>query len=62
MTYNLATCANINWKDVQQQNVVNNVDMSSFRATWQHGPNKNQHTERHNYIATVVIIPSVMKP
>ena len=37
---------NINWRDVQRKNVVNNVDMSSLRAPWQNGPYKNQHTER----------------
>ena len=26
---------NINWRDVQRKNVVNNVDMSSVRAPWQ---------------------------
>ena len=26
---------NINWRDVQKKNVVNNVDMSSLRAPWQ---------------------------
>ena len=29
---------NINGKDVQIKNVVNNVDMSSLRAPWQNGP------------------------
>ena len=32
---------NINWKDVQTKNVVNNVDMSCLRAPWQNGPYKN---------------------
>jgi len=32
---------NINWRDVQIKNVVNNVDMSSLRAPWQNGPYKN---------------------
>jgi len=38
---------NINWRDVQSKNVVNNVDMSSLRAPWKNGPYKNQNTERH---------------
>jgi len=29
---------NINWRDVQTKNVVNNVDMSCLRAPWQNGP------------------------
>ena len=33
--------SNINWRDVQRKNVVNNVDMSSLRAPWQNGPYKN---------------------
>jgi len=32
---------NINWRDVQRKNVVNNVDMSNLRAPWQNGPYKN---------------------
>jgi len=28
---------NINWRDVQTKNVVNNVDMSCLRAPWQNG-------------------------
>jgi len=32
---------NINWRDVQIKNVVNNVDMSSLKAPWQNGPYKN---------------------
>ena len=39
LTYILKRCS--------KKNVVNNVDMSSFRAPWQHGPYKIQHTERH---------------
>ena len=31
---------NINWRDVQTKNVVNNVDMSCLRAPWQNGPYK----------------------
>ena len=31
----------INWRDVQRKNVVNNVDMSSLKAPWENGP----HTE-----------------
>jgi len=38
---------NINWRDVQNMNVVNNVDMSCLRAPWQNGPYKNQNKERH---------------
>jgi len=40
------TFDNINWRYVQKKNVVNNVDMSSLRASWQNGPYKNQQTER----------------
>jgi len=29
---------NINWRDVQTKNVVNNVDMSCLRAPWQKWP------------------------
>jgi len=36
----------INWIDVQRKNVVNNVDMSSLRASWQNGPYKT-HKEQH---------------
>ena len=32
---------NINWRDVQIKNVVNSVDMSSLRASWQNGPYNN---------------------
>jgi len=32
---------NINWRDVQTKNVVNNVEMSCLRAPWQNGPYKN---------------------
>jgi len=28
---------NINWRDVQRKNVVNNADRSSLRAPWQNG-------------------------
>ena len=34
-------CVNINWRDVQTNNVANNVDMSCLRAPWQNGPYKN---------------------
>jgi len=33
--------SNINGRDVQRKNVVNNVDKSSLWAQWQHGPFKN---------------------
>jgi len=33
---------NINWRDVQRNNVVNNVDMSSLWARWQNGPHKKK--------------------
>jgi len=42
-----STYYNINWRDVQTKNVVNNVDMSCLRAPWQNGPYKNKHKERH---------------
>jgi len=32
---------NINWRDVQTKNVVNNVDTSYLRAPWQNGPYTN---------------------
>jgi len=35
-----------NWRDVQRNNVLNNVDTSSLRAPWQNGPYKN-NTEQH---------------
>jgi len=35
------SCLNINWRDVQTKNVVNNVDMSCLRAPWQNGAYKN---------------------
>ena len=40
---------NINLRDVQIKNVVNDVDISSLRAPWQNGTMayKNQHTEQH---------------
>jgi len=38
---------NINWRDVQRNNVVNNADRSSLRAPWQNGPYKNKHIEQH---------------
>ena len=38
---------NINWRYVQRKNVVNNVDMSRWGASWQNGPYKNKHTEQH---------------
>jgi len=38
---------NINWKDVQRKNVVNNVDMSILRALWQKGQYTEKHTEQH---------------
>ena len=37
---------NINWRDVQRKNVVNNVDMSSFRAPWQIGPYTETYTDQ----------------
>jgi len=37
---------NINWRDVKRKNVVNKVDMSCLRISWQNDPYKNQHTER----------------
>ena len=45
----LFTC-NINYKDVQRKNVVNNADVSSLRAPRPifNGPYKNQHTDQHN--------------
>ena len=40
--------SNINWRDVQRKNVVNNVDMSSLRAPWQIGPYTEKHIEHHD--------------
>ena len=37
-----------------EENVVNNVDMSSLRAPWQNGPYKNKHTERHKNIYKIM--------
>jgi len=42
----------INWRYVQIQNVVNNVDMSSLRAPWQNGPYKKQLKEQHKTLRT----------
>jgi len=36
---------NINWRDVQRKNVVNNVDKSSLRAPWQNGPYTQNDTK-----------------
>ena len=39
---------NINGRDVQRKNVVNNVDKSSLWAPWQNGPYKNtQNITKH---------------
>ena len=38
---------NINWRDVQTKNVVNNVDMSSLWTSWQNGSYKNKHIGQH---------------
>jgi len=39
---------NINGRDVQRNNVVNNVDKSSLWAPWQNGPYKNtQNITKH---------------
>ena len=37
----------INWRAVQRKTVLNNVDMSSLRASWHNGPYKIQHVEHH---------------
>jgi len=37
---------NTNWRDVQRENVVNNVYMSSLRAPWQNGSHTDKHTEQ----------------
>ena len=42
---------NINGRDVQRKNVVNNVDKSSLWAPWQNGPYKNtQNITKHGSI------------
>ena len=39
---------NINGRDVQRKNVVNNVDKSNLWAPWQNGPYKNtQNITKH---------------
>jgi len=38
---------NINWRNVQRKNAVNNVDVSSLMAPWQNSPYINQHKEQH---------------
>ena len=44
---------NINGKDVQRKNAVNNVDKSSLWAPWQNGPYKNtQNITKHEYTKT----------
>jgi len=60
---------NINWRDVQRKDIVNNVDMSSLRASWQNAariktnthnntetrrtPRRNRHSEEKNNIFCV---------
>ena len=39
---------NINVDDVQTQNVLNNVDRSSLKASQQNCPNNNKHIEQTN--------------
>ena len=44
---------NINWRDVQRKNVVNNVGMSSLRAPWQKKwPVEKHRTTREHQDAT----------
>jgi len=38
---------NINWRDIQRKNVVNNADMPNLGAAWQDGPYQNKHAEQH---------------
>ena len=38
---------NINWRDIQRNNVANNVDRSIFRAPWQNNPYKNIQLKQH---------------
>ena len=44
---------NINWRDVQIKNVVNNADISSLRTPWQKGPYKNKHGEQRKNMWTL---------
>ena len=44
---------NINGRDVQRKNVVNNVDKSSLPTPWQNGPYKNtQNITKHGVTKT----------
>ena len=46
--HNTIMYININERDVQRKNVVNNVDKSSLWAPWQNGPYKNtQNITKH---------------
>ena len=47
-TFSMNITVNINGRDVQRKNVVNNVDKSSLWAPWQNGPYKNaQYITKH---------------
>jgi len=45
---------NINWRDVQTKNVVNNVDMACLRAPWQNG--KQYDTDYVNHLGNISTI------
>ena len=48
MTFIKKLWVNINGRDVQRKNVVNNVDKSSLWAPWQNGPYKTtQYITKH---------------
>ena len=38
---------NINWRDDERKDIVNNEDMSNLKASWQNGSYKNKHIEQH---------------
>ena len=51
--------SNINYRNVQRKNGVNNIDRSSLRAhnkPWQNGPYKNKHIEQHNTRKTTMFV------
>jgi len=52
MLHSNCKLSNINGRDVQRKNVVNNVDKSSLWAPWQNGPYKNTQNINTQNITT----------
>jgi len=48
--YDCNSCYNINWRDVQTKNVVNNVGMSCLRAPWQKARTKTNTRDDTNLL------------